>query len=451
MTHLAKLVRWLRCRSNLDGGGTRVGRSNPQSVSAYRPSENREPAVRVGYVVVREDLSSPIIRSQVLDVLKVITSSSDIAIDLIWFCRADLLSGGRRLLHEIRNELSPSVVRIHIWPIIGSRFPPSWWELIPILPQLCLGLVVALVRFRLKIVHCRGYTGSVACALLRPILRSALIFDPRSPMPEERAAQGRWTPGSFSFRVWKNLERFVLGRADITIATSPAFGRHLVASLSAARIRVIPNNYPLSFGSQVTRAPSREDDTLPGSVLPGSALRLCYVGTFGHWNSIDAYASFLVCLRSTGAIVDVLFVTPEAAKNQVDVGLREALDEEGITWQVISLAQDEIGEIVSPYLAGMQLMDLEDPRLSIKVVEYLASGLPVLVSENVRGAAELVAEHGVGFILAKDLSNIAECREFLQKVATDRIAWSERCRKLAYAQFSPETVAAEIASVYRSL
>lgn len=406
-----------------------------------------DPEMRVGYVLVREDLLSPIIRSQLLDVVEIAARFPRVSVDILWFCRADLMPAARRAVRAVTVDMASAGVRIHAWPLVGGRFPPSWWELAVVIPQLCVGLVLARARFRFTIMHSRGYTGSTACALVRGLLRCRLIFDPRSPMPEERVAQGRWADDSISYRTWKTLERYVVARADATIATSEAFRRRLSATNTGARVCVIPNNYPSCFGSlPVHRLPQKYET---GSDTP--VLRLCYVGTFGHWNSIDPYTRFLKALRFTGARLDVLFVTPEAAREKVHNSLHESLAEQDISWQVKSLRQDQIPEAVSLCVAGMQLMDVADPRLSIKVVEYLASGLPVIVSENVQGGAEVVADNDVGFVLAADFSNLSECAQFLVKVSKERQAWFQRCRKLAREQFSPAAAAHATVNVYRSL
>ena len=81
--------------------------------------------------------------------------------------------------------------------------------------------------------------------------------------------------------------------------------------------------------------------------------------------------------------------------------------------------------------AGLQIMEHEDTRLSIKFVEYLAAGLPVLVAANVRGAADCVRRCGVGVVLDPDHANLEQALELVAASHADRAHWRDKCRRIA--------------------
>jgi len=118
---------------------------------------------------------------------------------------------------------------------------------------------------------------------------------------------------------------------------------------------------------------------------------------------------------------------------------------------VMSSSQGDVFGHISDCVVGMQIMSRPDDRLSIKFVEYLAAGLPVIVSENVRGAADIVKRHEVGFVLNDDFSNKREALQFIHNVAKDRMFWREKCKNLAEKLFSCNVVSKKLKSLYETI
>lgn len=396
----------------------------------------------IGYVIIREDLHSPIIQTQVIDILKRLSGLSKFGLHLIWFYRVDYLWRFRSVtnsaIERLRNE-GIKVVRI---PFIAGRFPIRWYMVPFVLPQWLLGLGWAKLRHGVEVLHCRSYHAGLAAACFNLISRTPFIFDPRSPFPEEHVAAGTWKRDSLDYAIWKTVENWLVRRSTVTIATSSAFARVLSAPNVHSRVVVIPNNVSLSFRTSTARSFSLD--------FGQSSLALCYVGSLGHWNKASTYVNFIQLVQNICEGVKFLFVIPQQAISELKAALHDAGLDNGTVF-VTSLPHNEVSNTIATCTAGLQLMEHYDVRLSIKVVEYLAAGLPVLVSENVAGAAEIVRTLKVGFVLRPDWKNLPEAISFLREVQANRDSWRERCLNVARVHFSTESVARRLADVYDEL
>ncbi len=393
----------------------------------------------VCHTIVLDDLDGPIIRSQSIDVLKAVAGASDLNIYLLWFCRLDRFWRFRKQLRELRQELNDAGVVLLIIPTVIFKDPVSSLFLPFVMLELFLGLGWTRLRYNIDLFHSRSYLAGLASAMIYKVSKTKTIFDPRSPYPEENVSAGYWQSSSFSFRLWKRLEKWIIQHSAATIATNDVFAGELTSTVPAATVAVIPNN--VSWVSK----PRHEMDNAGPTAL-GDKITFCYLGSLGLWNKTEVYTDFL--RRVKGMDFESIFVVPDLYFEKVRSSLQKP-EMAVINASVVSVPPEDVQQLISTCTVGLQLMDQPDVRLSIKVVEYLAAGLPVIVSENISGAAALIKQREVGFVLKADYSNLNEAIDFIQKVNLDRDAWRYRCQKLAYDMFSTTVVANQVRALYQ--
>ncbi len=399
---------------------------------------------KLAYVVVREDLEGPILQSQVIEILSRLSKEESKDITLVWFYRVDFLFRGERRIREIKSDLYEKGVDLVAIPFISLGFPVSWYLLPLVLPQWWLGILWVYFGKKKNIFHCRSYHSALAGVLFKKFFPIKLIFDPRSPFPEENVAANRWkSNSSVNYKVWKKIEKLLCQKSDRTIAISHPFRDSLNSIAVDSRIEVIPNNYPASFdlNKQSKEKQKEEPETV----------KICYVGTFGHWNSPEPYFRFLAfAIESSQIPVRAKFIVSSKTISFLEEFLeKEVIDQNQLSIQ--SALQGDVFDHISGCVAGLQIMTTPDDRLSIKFVEYLAAGLPVIVSENVRGAAYIVKKYGVGFILKNDFSNQHQVLEFIYDVSKNREIWRDKCKNIAEELFSPEVVSKKLKNLYETV
>lgn len=231
--------------------------------------------------------------------------------------------------------------------------------------------------------------------------------------------------------------------SDAVIAISNPFRDSLNNISPNSRIEVILNNYPAAF--------DRNNKIEKGLIGGSQIIRICYVGSFGHWNNPEPYLRLLEMIAKNRRFsIEAKFIVPLQSFPYLDAFLdKTTINRSKITRQ--SSSQENVFEHMSDCVAGLQIMTRQDDRLSIKFVEYLAAGLPVIVSENVRGAADIVREYEVGFVLLDNFSNSEEALEFILNVSMNRKFWRDKCQNLAKKMFSTNVVSDKLLCLYETI
>ena len=113
-----------------------------------------------------------------------------------------------------------------------------------------------------------------------------------------------------------------------------------------------------------------------------------------------------------------------------------------------NLTPDQVTAKLLGAIAGLQLMSSPDVRLGVKVVEYLAAGLPVITTPNAIGATDIVKKYGVGVCVEGYGDKVDQ---FIDSQINDRLFMYKKCRKLAKRMFSTSRVAIRYIRLYNAL
>jgi glycosyltransferase involved in cell wall biosynthesis len=393
---------------------------------------------KIAYLVVREDLDGPVVQSQVVDVLASIAAQFSEPILLLWFYRVDRRIGGSMSINTLKNNFARRGIKLVALPFLAWRFPVSWYLLPLVIPQWLVGIAWVRLRYKRTIYHCRSYHSALAGIVWKKLFGGRVIFDPRSPFPEENVAAGRWNSvlNRLDYSFWKKAEKYMAQHSDRIIATSYPFCDFFQLLAPNQTVNVIPNNYSTPL--------PHDDESCHDEMTVG------YAGSLGHWNNPKTYLQLMERLYHKNTRFKFKFILP---KTSVDIFRQELVSFPLLIdkVEICSAVREKVLEELSSALVGMQIMDRPDARLGIKVVEYLAAGLPVVVSENVKGAVSIVRNFDVGIVLSETYENIDDVVDFISDVAENRHLWKLRCRRLALSMFSTEAVSKNLIDLYRTL
>ncbi len=404
--------------------------------------------MNIAYLVWLENLNSPILTGQVVEVLEEMgKASSRHNLYLFAFQPLHRIIFRRANLAEVRRRLRASGVEATIIPCLAiphiDLFRARWFMMPLILLQSLPALLVLTLLKRIDILHCRSYPVTWAAMILRRLLRVRMVFDPRSDFPEENVTAGKWSADSLTQRAWKRLERRLLQEADATVAITNSYVDHFGKAAPEARFYLVPNNVDterfrrdVAFRNSFRQTHGLGEDTLI----------FCYNGSMGsHWHNPGPYANFIVRLRELGLAHWFLFITPDTeavarAIKEHDLGPEE--------YGVVGCSFDEVPKYLSAADVGTMFMPAPKIALGIKTVEYLAAGLPLIVNRKAAGAAEIVTRHGVGLVV--DNERTADL-DAIREMAGRKKEMSYTCRQLAETRFSTATIAEKYLQLYDSL
>jgi glycosyltransferase involved in cell wall biosynthesis len=345
---------------------------------------------------------------------------------LLTFERFPMDSAQRRI--EAGRLLSKGIhwrsLRYHKRPTA----PATAWDI-------CCGVVYGLwlARWRkIDLLHARAHVAGLMGLILRALTGARLLFDVRGLLAEEYADAGVWPSGGKLFRLTKAFERLIILYSDGIIVLTHR-GRSLLLGwypeeLAGTPLAVIPCCVDRE---RVAFAPG------PGE----RPLTLAYAGKLG-----GLYMTAAI-LRFFGLVKEAVPSSRFEIWTQSDPGLlKQRLEDHGL------VRNTRVG-YCSPASLLMHLGSNCDAAVSFirpglskaassptKIPEYLAAGLPVVSNRGIGDMDELIANEGVGVVIANlsDESLVAGVHQLVDLLRDQDVRG--RCRRAAEKYFDLEKV-----------
>lgn len=404
--------------------------------------------MNIAYNIWIEKLDSNIIKGQVIETLKAVSKSADYKIYIFSFYLFHTLLFSRKKLKNIKDELKSNNIYLILIPFLGLprvNWFSAYWYMLPIIVIQSFPLLLFMsIRKKIDIIHCRSYVPMIASLFVKKIKKDIrVVFDPRSPFPEENITSKRWSNSSISYKLWKRCEIWFLKQADSVIAISSTYTKHYKKAFGASKIFEIPNNVNID----IFKADSIKKLEMRNKLGIGiDEIVFVYCGSLKcNWNNPDTYANFIEKARKLSIKHRFLFITSDKDNVKHIFDEREINSDEYI---IVSANFKDVPQYLNAGDIGINLMEIPDIRLSIKSVEYLAMGLPLLINSNVLGAKALVKKYSVGIILGEKWDmNLY----LIENLINDLKKITEHCRKTACEIFSTYKVAEKYTNMYQMI
>lgn len=283
-----------------------------------------------------------------------------------------------------------------LYPFRSNHFYMRFHHLTLFLLQTLPILMYSLVRHNPSMIHARSYPACVLALLTSRLLRIPYVFDMRGLYPEEGIVRKAFSINSVHYRIWKNLERKMIEGAQCVVVESHSF-KKLVRNISeSAEVRVIPVCVDIGLFAQERekRGEYRHKYCLTNRFV------VVYCGSLG-WNDPQQLAEYYSRFRSVKKDAHLLILT----FRRYNAELREVFESSGLHSDLYTILNPSVEEVPSLLSAGdvglllLKNVPTAKKALTVKFAEYLAAGLPVIVSDYAEGAAHLVKLYRCGIVI----------------------------------------------------
>lgn len=252
-----------------------------------------------------------------------------------------------------------------------------------------------------SLIVARSYPAALLAGLAKRLAGIPCVFDMRGLYPEECVNAGAFSADSDDYRFWKRRERRLFADAERCLAVSEPFADHVCRLAPGARVSVIPccvDTDEVGFDPELCRK-AKEKHGLSGRFV------LLHLGSFGTRGDRGLVAKYLRRFRRVrpDAVLAAATGTPAFVSEIRAAFLREGLSEDD--FRIINPKPGQLAEVRALGDAGLILerrVANTHACLSVKLGEYLASGLPVICTPHVEGAARLVEHHDCGLVVDPD-------------------------------------------------
>ena len=393
-------------------------------------------------------LLEPILPSQGIPYLKELSKKG---IDFILFTfekKQDLIRTGKVKLEKIRQQLKGNGIK-WVW-LKYHRNPPGISTQIDII--LCTIFSFYLILcYNIKVIHIRGITLSPMMILFSKLFKIKFIFDMRGLLAEEYVGGGLWKENQTIFKIVKWIERLLLHSADaIVVLTKKHYDLNMNLPYLKKRntpMEVIPCCVDLNRFSDNNCAAK---ETLKDNNWQGKFIFM-YPGKIGTFYLIDKMLDFFNFALTI--IPDSLFVllTQDNEKPLLNSAKAKNIDLQKI--KIVKPDFEEIPGYLSLASCGLFFINPYKKIGSspIKLGEFLACGVPVIINPGIGDTEELVRDKRVG-VLVDNFTNQDYDKALIELLRLKQEqALSYRCRQVAKDYLSLELATERYWKIYQKV
>jgi glycosyltransferase involved in cell wall biosynthesis len=379
--------------------------------------------VRAIYISHNE-LASPLVRSQVLPYLDAL--APQVAFDLVTF---------------ERGAASPPPP-VHAWrPVVSTRGSSLRAKALDMARGVWVVARIAIGR-RAQLIHARSYVPATIAMIAGAMTRVPYIFDMRGFLGDEFVDAGYWSRDDIRYRAISFAERFLLGRAGAVVVLTEAAARRLRTE----------RRFRAANGKPVVVIPCGVDlERFRPAEIPPAVPTLVYSGSLGSFYRLDEM--LLVYAAARRRIPALRFLILNRSDHALIERARDRLRIEGDVC-VVSSSFDDMPARLRECSVGIALVEQKPSKSgssAIKVAEYLAAGLPVIVNAGLGDTDGLVDQFAAGHVIPSYIP--AELERAGARVAAliGDPAASRNARRLAEAAYDVRDGAERYRALYDSL
>jgi glycosyltransferase involved in cell wall biosynthesis len=308
------------------------------------------------------------------------------------------------------------------WSLLGKAW--DW------LQGVATGIYL-MIRYRPQVVHSRATIPAAMALVVARLCRTPFLYDADSSLPEEYADIGHWRRGGLAFRLASAVERLARRWADVAIVLTESMRERFVKTGMSAPVTVIPCCVDVTRFrfDPAARAARRQELGLHDERF------FIYVGKVGSWYLVDETFEFFRVAAQVIGSSHLLILTPDAPAAFHALAAKHGVERSCYT--VKSATHDEVIGWLSAADVGLALITrLPSKHASspVKAGEYLAAGLPVVITNDIGDYSGLVDRERVGVVLEQDTpQRYRAAATELQALWQEGASLRDRCRAVAEA------------------
>jgi glycosyltransferase involved in cell wall biosynthesis len=340
----------------------------------------------------------PLGQSQVIPYLKEL-SKLGVRFTLLSYERGHAFSpAGQKRCESLRTELAGSGIEWH-WLRYHKRpsIPATAFDV-----AAGVRLASRLIRSkRIEMAHARAHIPALIALRLKKRLGVKMIFDVRGLMAEEYIDAGHWNANGTAARLTKKMEARALKATDGVVTLTDALWSEMRGWPSLQSRQVAHKTIPCCIDLEAFRFDEQARTTRRAELGVNDRFVLVYSGSIGGWYMTREMADFFATLKRQRPDAFFLWLT-QGEKSIVDQAMKAA-NVAPADCAVRSVQPADIPSWLSTSDAGIAFYRPGISRLGtspVKVSEYLACGLPVVINAGVGDSDTIITDEKVGALVA---------------------------------------------------
>lgn len=274
-----------------------------------------------------------------------------------------------------------------------------------------------------------------------------LIFDLRALIAEESAFRHNTKfPGYY---LLKMIERFLIKKADRISVVSNKLKEYVLSIESDKPIYLVPSAVDTD---RVYYSEEERSNIRSSYGIDPQEIVLVYIGGVSKWQQVDETIQLfrdLDCFCDNLRLMLIVQNISEIRDRLVSI----FPEHPGNIILVENIGHGEVYRYLSAADVGIVLREnhiLNRVASPIKFAEYLACGLPVILTPWVGDYSDIVPQKRLGLVISPDDPNkIEKTAKFLEDLAEDPDSYKIACQRYAEENLSIEAIGKSLESIFR--
>jgi glycosyltransferase involved in cell wall biosynthesis len=337
--------------------------------------------------------------------------------------------------------ISPAIIRVLSQILIGGHFITFFY----------------VKKYSIEIIHARGYVSAIVSLFTRAMLNVRLIFDMRGLMIDEMISKGRWKPNSVITVVMRFFERLCILHADYLIVVSGAFRKYIESLKYVSRskkpldIGVVPNSVEVSR----FMVPEEVQKKLKKQFHLEDRFVVLYAGSLDTWQLPSYMMEFFLRFKMLcpQAFFLVLTYSDLTEKIRSEINYDKLRNDDVLFLSIspemmpVYLSLGNIGII---FRKQELLNQVSSP---LKVGEYLAAGIPILLTRGIGDTENVLSNHDIGMFVEEFSTRAFDdaSKRIIHFYEKKNHEVFSRCRMIASEVFSFEKAVQQYDNIYRKI
>lgn len=311
-------------------------------------------------------------------------------------------------------------------------------------------------RTKIRFIHARSYPAALLALTFKHLLGIRFLFDMRGFWADEKVDGGLWKKDGVLYHLTKWIERRLVTGADRVIVLSRQAWKLLPELVGQKRnelppVDVIPCCVEVERFAIVPRDSVERRRRELG--FPKDAVVVTYLGSIGTFYKFEESVDFFKVWKDYRREVRLLVITPNPHDIVWEVLRRKNI--QGGDCRVISATPEAVPSYLAMTHFGLAFFSMtfsKEASSAVKVAEYLASGLPVVVSDKAGDIPAIVEKEGIGVVIASySKDEYVRAVWHLETLLPTLDEYQKKCRAIAQEFFSQESGLEKYRHIYKQL
>lgn len=265
-----------------------------------------------------------------------------------------------------------------------------------------LGYAKRLVReHKIEMVHARSHIAAAIALQLKRRFGLKMIFDLRGLMADEYVDANHWRQGGIRYRITKRMERRALAGADGIVTLTEKVWPVIKSWDVLSDREIIHEVIPCCVDLDLFRFDPLAREQRRAELGIQNRLVLVYSGSIGGWYLTEEMADFFAALLRKRPDAHFLWLTLGDA--EMINGLMSKRSVATKQYTVVHAAPKDVSSYLSAGDAGIAFYKPAFSRMAtspVKIGEYLACGLPLVINAGIGDSDAMVTAEKIGALVS---------------------------------------------------